>query len=69
MGKIREYLDFFAECLLLAEHARTPDDRLRLLNMAARWKQLAGRLERWGDETPEMVLVQLRRTANGEPLN
>jgi hypothetical protein len=67
MSKVDEYRDSAVECVLLAERARTAADRLRLLAMAKKWRQLAERSEHWNDwETPEGVLDDLGRGARGQ---
>ena len=41
MKKVSEYLGHVEECRALARHARSPQDREMLLNMAASWESLA----------------------------
>ena len=44
MAKAEECRRHAAECLRLAQDAKTPDDRARLLQMAQAWRELADKL-------------------------
>lgn len=46
MASVEEYRRHAAECLSLAESAKNPEDRTRLLQMAEAWSELADRLAR-----------------------
>jgi hypothetical protein len=45
MATVEEYRRHAAECLRLAQEAKTGDDRLRLLQMAQAWHELADKLD------------------------
>jgi hypothetical protein len=44
MASAEEYRHHAAECLRLAQDAKTPEDRARLLQMAQAWRELADKL-------------------------
>ena len=41
MKTVEEFLRHAEECRVLASHARSPDERTMILNMAATWEELA----------------------------
>ena len=41
MKTVEEFLRHAEECWVLASHARSPDERTMILNMAATWEELA----------------------------
>jgi len=43
MATAEEYRGYAAECLRLAQEAKTDEDRARLLQMAQAWRDLAER--------------------------
>ena len=43
MARADDYRRYAAECLALAQRAKTPQDRTHLLDMAHAWNELAGR--------------------------
>jgi hypothetical protein len=45
MATVEEYRRHAAECLRLAQEAKTADDRLRLMQMAQAWHELADKLD------------------------
>lgn len=44
MATAEECRHHAAECLRLAQDAKTPDDRARLIQMAEAWRELADKL-------------------------
>jgi hypothetical protein len=40
MKTVEEYLRHADQCRVLASHARSPDERTMILNMAATWEEL-----------------------------
>ncbi len=49
MIKTDHYRDYAAECMRLAGSASDPLDRIRLIDMAAKWLEIAKTLERLFD--------------------
>lgn len=43
MSKVDEYHLYAAECVRVAQHTTSASDRLFLLEMAERWRELANR--------------------------
>jgi hypothetical protein len=41
MKTVEEFLRHADECRVFASHARSPDERTMILNMAATWEELA----------------------------
>ena len=68
MRKIADFRNLAAECVRLAHNARTERNKLRLLDMAARWEELADSPDS-SDESSSDVIVHNLRRPNGEPLN
>jgi len=44
MATVEQCRRHAAECLRLAQDAKAPEDRARLLQMAQAWRELAGKL-------------------------
>jgi hypothetical protein len=51
MARADDYRRYAAECLALAQRAKTPQDRARLLEMAHDWKELAAKAGRSQDDS------------------
>ena len=51
MGLVEEYRRYAAECLALAQRAKTPQDRARLLEMAYAWSEMAAKVSERSDES------------------
>jgi hypothetical protein len=53
MPRAEEYRQYAAECLALAQTAKSSDQKAMLLEMAQAWKALAEKLEVVGDASTD----------------
>lgn len=56
MARANSYRRYAAECLALAQRAKTPQDRVRLLEMAYDWSKLALKAEEYPEEPSDLAL-------------
>lgn len=45
MGSADEYREYVEQCIVLASNCKNPGDKVRLLQMAQAWRELADKLE------------------------
>jgi hypothetical protein len=45
MGSADEYREYVEQCIVLASNCENPGDKVRLLQMAQAWRELADKLE------------------------
>jgi hypothetical protein len=50
MSRADEYRKYAADCIRVAQRSNNSDDKAMLVHMAQKWRELAEKVERQGDQ-------------------
>jgi hypothetical protein len=67
MSDFTEFIKKAAECLALSRRATDPQDRLFLIDLAARWRELANSVRKTEELVETIARIRFDESAPSEP--